>query len=217
MGRMMRSVILLAALVLAVPAIAADAPAVQSPQTQDAVTRGLPPNVLPPARRPPPVAVMSLSTSAWADGGRIPDKYAQPGHDVSPPLAWNDVPDGTESFVLIVHDLNAVTPTDTPSFMHWMVWNIPKTARSLPEGVPQLEQLEDGTRQISSSGPWYRGPAAPVTGPAHHYVFVLYALNVQLAVPSEGQQLAPTIAAVEAGMTGKIIGKGVLTGIFRRN
>src|SRR6516164_4431973 len=54
---------------------------------------------------------LTLTTSAWSDGGVIPAKYAQPGHDVSPPLAWSwptaTPPDNVTSYVLIVHDLDA--------------------------------------------------------------------------------------------------------------
>ena len=50
--------------------------------------------------------------------------------------------------------------------LHWMLWNIPASARSLAEAIPQGNQLPDGTRQISASGPYYRGPGAPASGPA---------------------------------------------------
>ena len=169
-------------------------------------------------QRPPRPAAMALTSTAWKDGGVIPDRNAQPGRDVSPPLAWDNVPEGTESFVLMVRDLNSVTNTGSDQFLHWMVWNIPKATRSLAEKQSQEPQLEDGTRQISSSGPYYRGPAASVFGPAHHYVFELYALSVAtIEVPAVGQAPLATLAAVQAAMAGKILGKGVFTGIFRRN
>ncbi len=172
----------------------------------------------PPARRPAPPQTMELTSPAWTDGARIPDKFAQPGHDVSPPLAWNNVPDSAESFVLIVHDLNATTADGGEGFLHWLLWNIPKTSRVLAEGLPAEYQLADGTRQISGSGPWYRGPAAPSFGPVHHYVFELYALNAALDIPPAiNQTPAATEAAVRAAMAGKIVGKGVVTGLFRRN
>jgi hypothetical protein len=98
------------------------------------------------------VQVMTLSTTAWTDGGQIPVKYSQAGDELSPPLAWSGAPEGTASFVLIVHDLDAmVNPPndytapvrDTNDVLHWLVWNIPATATSLPEGVPQGPQLPD--------------------------------------------------------------------------
>lgn len=169
-------------------------------------------------QRPPRPAAMALTTTAWKDGGIIPDKHAQPGRDVSPALAWDNVPEGTESFVLMVRDLNSVTNTGSDQFLHWMVWNIPKATKSLAEKQSQEPQLEDGTRQISSSGSYYRGPAASVFGPPHHYIFELYALSVAtIDVPAVGQAPLATLAAVQAAMAGKILGKGVFTGIFRRN
>lgn len=167
--------------------------------------------------RPPRPAVMTLSTTVWKDGGVIPDRNSQPGRDVSPPLAWDNVPEGTESFVLMVRDLNSITDTGADQFLHWMVWNIPKTARTLAEKQPQDAELPDGSRQISSSGPYYRGPAASVFGPPHHYVFELYALSTTIDVPAVGQAPLATQAAVQSAMAGKILGKGVLTGLFRRN
>ena len=77
-------------------------------------------------------------------------------------------PDGITSFVLIVHDLDAAGSNGVDDYLHWMVWNIPATATSLAQGIPQGPELPDGTRQISASGPYYRGPGAPASGPAHH-------------------------------------------------
>ena len=54
-------------------------------------------------------------------------------------------------------------------------------------------------------------------GPPHHYVFELYALSAKLEIPAVGQAPLATQAAVQAAMAGKILGKGVLTGTFRRN
>jgi Raf kinase inhibitor-like YbhB/YbcL family protein len=114
------------------------------------------------------IAVMTLTTTAWPDGGQIPAKYTQAGDQMSPPLAWTNVPDNIASFVLIVHDVDAAIGPGTDDILHWMVWNIPGAARSLPEGVPQGPQLADGARQISASGPYYRGPGALGAGPPHH-------------------------------------------------
>jgi Raf kinase inhibitor-like YbhB/YbcL family protein len=100
--------------------------------------------------------------------------------------------------------------------LHWMVWNIPPTATALPEGVPQGATLPDGARQISATGPNYRGPGAPPSGPPHHYVFELYALDVMLDIPAVGASPAQTRAAVLAAMAGHVRGKGVYTGVFKR-
>lgn len=161
--------------------------------------------------------VMTLSTTAWPDGGTIPVKYTQAGQQVSPPLTWSNVPDNVTSFVLIVRDLDAATGNGTDDVLHWMVWNIPGSSRSLPEGVPQGPTLPDGSRQISVSGPYYRGPGAPASGPAHHYVFELFALDGTVDVPAVGQSPALTRAAVVAAMAGKVRGKAAYVGLFKRS
>jgi Raf kinase inhibitor-like YbhB/YbcL family protein len=163
-----------------------------------------------------PVQVMAISSTAWPDGGQIPKKHTQAGEQVSPPLAWSNVPDGTASFVLIARDLDAATGGGTDDILHWLLWNIPAGARALPEGVPQGSQLPDGTRQISASGPYYRGPGAPSAGPPHHYAFELYALDGPINVPAVGQSPAETRAAVLAAMAGRVRGKGVYVGLFKR-
>jgi Raf kinase inhibitor-like YbhB/YbcL family protein len=168
------------------------------------------------AQRGRSVQVMTLTTPAWADGGVIPAKYAQQGGDVSPPLSWSSVPETAASFVLIVHDLDAATGPGTEDTLHWLVWNIPATARSLPERVPQGATLADGSRQISATGPNYRGPAAPSSGPPHHYVFELFALDGMLDVPAVGATPAQTRAAVIAAMAGHVRGKAAYTGLFKR-
>lgn len=160
---------------------------------------------------------MTLTTSAWQDGGRIPVKYTQPGHDVSPPLAWSGAPGTTRSFVLLVHDVDAPTPAANDDALHWLVWNIPATASSLPEGVAEGGERPDGSRQISMTGPYYRGPAAPATGPMHHYLFEIYAVDTTIDVPAVGAPPAATRAAVMSVMNGHVRGHGSLVGLFRRD
>jgi len=162
------------------------------------------------------IQVMTLTTSAWPDGGSIPAKYSQAGEEVSPALSWTGVPQGTVSFVLVVHDLDAPTGGGTDDVLHWLLWNVPGTSTGLPENVPQGPQLTDGTRQMSVSGPYYRGPGAPASGPPHHYVFELFALDATLEVPPSGAAPAQTRAAVLAAMAGHVRGKAVYTGSFRR-
>ena len=155
-------------------------------------------------------------TSAWPDGGQIPAKHTQAGGDVSPGVGWSNVPEGTASFVLIVHDVDAAIGSGTDDILHWMVWNIPATVTNLREGLPGRAQLPDGTRQISATGPYYRGPGAPASGPAHHYLFELFALDSMLDVPAVGASPPGTRAAVVAAMAGHIRGKGVYVGLFKR-
>lgn len=164
------------------------------------------------------VQIMTL-TAPWAPGAEIPLKHTQAGDEVSPALTWDNPPDGTITFALVVHDVSAPAGQGTDDVLHWMVWNIPAAARALPEGVPQGPVLPDGSRQISVTGPNYRGPAAPASGPAHVYVFELYALDAMLDVPAlgpAGATVPQTRAAVVAAMAGHVRAKAVTAGVFRR-
>lgn len=163
------------------------------------------------------VRVMTLTSSGFTDGAQIPLKHSQAGEELSPPLAWSGAPDSTASFVLVVHDADAAVGNGTDDLLHWLVWNIPGSATSLSEGVPHGPQLPDGTRQLSASGPYFRGPAAPASGPVHHYVFELFALDAMLDVQPVGASPAATRAAVIAAMAGHVRGKAVAVGLFRRS
>ena len=160
-----------------------------------------------------------MMSTSMADGSFLAVKYtctAGPAA-VSPDLHWMNPPRDTASYVLIVHDMEPRPRKGLDDILHWMVWNIPATATSLREGVPGRAQLPDGTRQISATGPYYRGPGAPASGPAHHYLFELFALDSMLDVPTVGASPPSTRAAVVAGMAGHIRGKGVYAGLFKRS
>jgi Raf kinase inhibitor-like YbhB/YbcL family protein len=160
--------------------------------------------------------VMTLTSPQFTDGGLIPAAQAQTGRDRSPALQWSGAPDSTRSFVLIVHDLDAAIGDGTDDLLHWMVWNIPGSATSLPAGMPSGAQTADGMRQISASGPYYRGPAAPATGPAHHYAFELYALDIPVNVAPTTMSPALTRAEVMRTIAQHVRGKGVLIGRYQR-
>lgn len=166
-------------------------------------------------------ARMTLSTTAFPDGGPIPVRFSQaaegvaPGGGTSPALDWANAPDGTRSFLLHMHDIEAARGGTTEDQAHWVVWNIPGSATGLPEGVPSASQLPDGSYQISASGPMYRGPGAPANGPPHHYVFELYAIDAMLDVqPTE--DAFETRRAVMAAVQGHVLRKAVYLGLFRR-
>ena len=159
---------------------------------------------------------MTLTSPAFANGAQIPVKHSQAGEELSPRLEWTGAPDSVASFVLIVHDPNAPAAGGVDDVLHWMVWNIPGPSRFLAEGIPHGPQTSDGMRQISVSGPYYRGPAAPATGPVHNYVFELFALDTLVDIPAVGAAPAATRAALLAAMNGHVRGKGALVGWFRR-
>lgn len=158
---------------------------------------------------------LTLTTTAFHDGGIIPNKYTQAaeGTAVSPPLTWTHVPAGTVSFVLIVHDPDTSLMRTTSQVLHWMVFNIPGSARDLPEGVPAEAKLPDGAIQAMNQGKTvgYRGMGAPAAGPYHHYTFELFALDTKLDLGPDATQ-----ADVLKAMDGHILGKGVLVGRFHR-
>ena len=162
--------------------------------------------------RPP---AMALTTPAFPDGDPIPVKYTQAGEQVSPALNWTNVPVGTQSFVLHMRDPDVARNKGTEDQVHWLVWNIPGTATGLPENVPKGADRPDGSHQISASGPVYRGPGAPATGPQHHYTFELYALDTKLDVQA-GADAWATRTAVWKAMEGHVLGKAVYVGLFRR-
>ena len=170
----------------------------------------------PPARGGGPAApAMTLTTNGWPDGADIPVKYTQAGEQVSPQLMWTNAPANTSSFVLLMHDPDVAANGTTDDQLHWLVWNIPATATGLPEHVPQGAQLPDGSRQVSATGPVYRGPGAGANGPKHHYTLEVFALDAMLDVqPAATWQ--ETRASVVKAMQGHVRGKAVYVGLFRR-
>ncbi len=162
------------------------------------------------------IQVMTLTSSAFSDGAKIPPKFTQAGEEASPALAWSGAPEGTASFVVMMHDVDTAIQPGNDDMLHWMLWNIPPTVTSIPEHVPVVPQLEDGTRQISATGPYYRGPGAPASGPAHHYVFELFALDTMLEVPAVGASPPQTRAAIAAAMATHVRAKAALVGLFKR-
>lgn len=168
--------------------------------------------------RGPQAPPLLMTSTAWEDGGVIPDKYTQKAGPmaVSPALSWSQVPMGTQSFVLLLHDPEPVLQKGSKmDITHWLVWNIPGTSTGLPEGVG-MGELPDGTRQVSLRGNAYMGPGAPA-GPYHHYTFELYALDTKLDVPlGTPQQAVETRTAVVNAMDGHVLGKAVLVARFHQ-
>jgi Raf kinase inhibitor-like YbhB/YbcL family protein len=163
------------------------------------------------AQAPP----LLMTTTAFEDGGVIPAKFVgQMG--VSPELKWSQVPMGTQSFVLLMHDPEPALNRGTMDVTHWLVWNIPATSTGLPEGVMAAAESPDGMRQVSLRSNGYMGPGAPA-GPYHHYTFELFALDIKLDVPqATSQQAADTRKAIFAAMEGHILSKAVLVGRFHQ-
>lgn len=165
------------------------------------------------------IAPLSLTSSGFADGTAIPLKFTQaasvPDGEVSPELTWSTPPTGTQSFVVWMHDLDYSVKRTTEDNLHWMVWNIPASSTSLQENLPIGAHLDNGIYQISYNRPGYRGPGAPASGPLHHYIFELYALDIKL---DEAAAATPveTREKIFKLMQGHVLGKAAYGGLFRR-
>jgi Raf kinase inhibitor-like YbhB/YbcL family protein len=162
----------------------------------------------------PPRPGLTLTTTAFEDGAIIPAKYTGSSpNPVSPELAWTNVPENTVSFTLILHDPDTSLQKKTDDVLHWMIFNIPGTARELPEGVPATAQLPDGTIQAKNlrGGVGFMGPGAGVAGPYHHYTFELFALDTKLELGPDA-----TRADVLNAMNGHILAKAAMVGRFHR-
>lgn len=167
---------------------------------------------------PPPFTV---SIPGFADGDEIPVEFSQAaegvaeGEGTSPEISWENAPEGTESFVLYMHDIDVVRDMTLEDQLHWLVWNIPAETTMLEEGIERGEQLDDGSYQTSATGPVYRGPGAPASGPLHHYVFELFALDTTLEVEPVEDAFENRRAVLDA-MDGHILGKATYVGLFKR-
>ena len=171
-----------------------------------------------PAAAPP---AMTLTIPSFPDGGMFPVKYSQAapgvavGEGTSPAMSWANVPAGTQSLFLHMHDLDLARNKTTDDQAHWVLWNLPANLTGLPEGVPKGSQLPDGSYQVSATGPMYRGPGAGANGPYHHYVFELFALDLKLDVKPTADAFE-TRANVMKAIQGHVLAKAVYGGLFRR-
>ena len=150
---------------------------------------------------------MQLMSPAFRYGDMIPKKYTCDGDDISPPLKWKGVPEGTKSFVLICDDPDAPMGT----WVHWVYYNIPNNVRSLPESiVPSENPYIGGTQGINDfQRIGYGGPCPPMG--THRYFFRLYALDDILDLPA-----GLTKAQVLGRIGDHIIGVAVLMGRYSR-
>jgi Raf kinase inhibitor-like YbhB/YbcL family protein len=165
----------------------------------------------PSAPAGPPRPALVLASSAFKDNEVIPDKFTGAASmPVSPSLSWSNVPENTQSFAIIFHDMESSLNRTNNEVIHWLAFNIPGTAIGLPEGVPSLATLPDGTIQPTNLRRTfgYMGPGAP-PGNYHHYAFELYALDTKLSLTSSA-----TRDDVVAAMNGHINAKAILVGRF---
>jgi len=150
---------------------------------------------------------ITVTSSAFKEGGMIPAKYTCDGQGISPPLKWEQIPQGTKSFALISDD------PDAPAgiWVHWVMWNIPAEANGLPENVRPAEELSDGSKQgVNDSREIGYGSPCPPSG-THRYYFKIYALDTMLNLPARA-----TKGDLLAAMEGHILAEGSLMGKYQR-
>jgi Raf kinase inhibitor-like YbhB/YbcL family protein len=150
---------------------------------------------------------IELTSPAFAQGGSIPERYSCKGEEITPALAWGEPPAGTQSFALIMDDPDAPVGT----WVHWVLFNIPASARGLPEAFPANAALPDGS--LSGQNSWgntgYGGPCPP--SGTHRYFFKLYALDETLAIDAGANK-----GELEKAMVGHILAQGELMGTFSK-
>ncbi len=122
---------------------------------------------------------LKITSRAFQNEGVIPDRYSKQGGNISPPLAWTGVPEGTRGLALIVDDPDAPSGT----FVHWLIYGLPPMSGELEEHVPATEELPNGARQgINGFGELGYGGPQPPSG-THRYFFHLYAVDTDLDLP----------------------------------
>jgi Raf kinase inhibitor-like YbhB/YbcL family protein len=148
-----------------------------------------------------------LSSTAFAEGEPIPQKYSCDGEDISPPMKWTDPPESTMSFALIADDPDAPVGT----WVHWVLYNLPADTRSLPEAFPSDADVSDGSMNGENS--WgqlgYGGPCPP--SGTHRYFFKLYALDLNLDMAA-----GATKDELLQAMEGHILAETELMGTYSR-
>jgi Raf kinase inhibitor-like YbhB/YbcL family protein len=156
-----------------------------------------------PSSSPLNPSPMKLFSSAFQNNGVIPKKYTCDGENISPPLSWTDVPDGTKSFVLIHDDPDAV-PVAGYVWDHWILINIPSDTKDIAENNRVGVEMINSFQQISYGGP------CPPNG-EHRYYFKLYALDTMLNIPGKSSK-----ADIEKAIEGHVLAKAELIGTYDR-
>lgn len=155
---------------------------------------------------------MKLTSPAFRDGQRIPDKFAFVGDNINPALNWTGAPPETGSFALTLIDRDAFT---REPFVHWVIYNLPADCTGLPEGLPREERLDEpegamhGANSVPRDNLGYRGPVAPAGYGAHRYQFILYAID-------EALELEPGLTKAELlkKIRGHILAEAQLNGTY---
>ena len=141
---------------------------------------------------------MTITSSAFEEGGSIPGRYTCDGDDVSPPLAWAAAPTGTAGLALLVDD------PDARGWIHWVVADVPADRTSVDENE---SPGTDGRNDFGRTG--WGGPCPP--SGSHRYVFEVFALSERLDLPA-----GYSADDLRAAMAGKVLASGRLSASYRR-
>jgi len=151
---------------------------------------------------------LDIKSSAFENGGYLPDRYTCDGQSVSVPLEFSNIPDKAKSLVLICDDPDALGTI----WAHWLVYNIASSTVKLEEGVTGDMLTAAGALQgINDFGETAYGGACPPEGKAHKYVFKLYALDTLLQF-----ETVPAKKDLEKAMTGHILAETKISGLYQR-
>jgi Raf kinase inhibitor-like YbhB/YbcL family protein len=163
------------------------------------------------SRRTP--TTLNLGSPSFGPGDSIPVQHTADGQNLSPALTWGDLPKETRALVLICEDPDA----PYPPFVHWLVADIsPEMGTGLPQGVAlgvlprELPGAIQGRNSFGRIG--YGGPEPPRGDGSHRYCFTLIALDAPLHLRESF-----TREALEAAMSGHILAKGELIGMYGRS
>jgi Raf kinase inhibitor-like YbhB/YbcL family protein len=153
-----------------------------------------------------------LTSPAFKNSETIPKKHTCDGANVSPPLAWSGVPEGTRSIAVIMDDPDAPAGV----WVHWVLYDLPAGSAGVAESLAKKDSLPDGSKQGPSGGViefeaiGFSGPCPP-KGKPHRYVFRAYALKEPTGL---GPRAAKSVLL--AAMKDKILAQAELTGIYGR-
>jgi hypothetical protein len=147
-----------------------------------------------------------LFSSAFSDGGWIPELHTCQGADISPSLEWSGAPAETRSFALILEDPDAPAGV----WSHWVLYDIGARISALPQGFKPGSLGVSGTNDFGNPG--YGGPCPPKGNGAHRYSFRLSALDV----PSVGLPRGAKRAEVTEAVKGHVLAQAQYMGRFER-
>ncbi len=155
---------------------------------------------------------IDLSSPAFGDGARLPQRFTADGEGASPPLVWGKLPEGTARLALLVEDADA--PALQP-LVHAVVWGLPADTHRLAEGAIVRDGAGGAEGDVGRNSFFREGwlPPDPPSGHGvHRYAFQLFALAAEAGDPGT----SPGRAAMVRAMAGQVLAAGILIGTYSR-